>query len=197
MARTGDEDPGRDAAGREAAPRETAASREPLVGSDPLGLGGSTAPDAPSRKPKPRVLALLGEFFRMSRTTAVLLTAFVLVGALYLLVREDPVVNFGPPAPGPEPTAPPVTEDAPTEPTDEPTAPTGATTPGAPTGTGEAGATGTAVPTGTPGTGDGTAGTGGTGTRGGDGQVPQDSPAGPQQAPGGGADAPQQPQGTG
>lgn len=85
-----------------------ATSREPLIGGDPLKIGGMTDPDAPSRRPQPKVVALLGEFFRMSRTTAVLLGAFFLAGALYLLVREEPVVAFGPtPAPVPvEPSAP-------------------------------------------------------------------------------------------
>src|SRR5699024_6592907 len=79
---------------------------------DPLGLGGTPPPDAPSRRPKPRFLALLGEFFRMSRTTAILLGAFVLAGALYLLVRDEPVVAFGPPAP--PPTSAPAVPDEPT-----------------------------------------------------------------------------------
>lgn len=88
---------------------------------DPLGLGGVPDVDAPSRKPQPRRLALLGEFLRMSRTTAILLGVFVLVSALYLLVKDDPVVNFnpGPPAPtepadptGPEESTTTATDDA-------------------------------------------------------------------------------------
>lgn len=163
------------------------AAREPLVGSDPLGLGGTTAPDAPSRHPRPRILALLGEFFRMSRTTAVLLAAFLLVGALYLLVREDPVVGFGPPPAAPEPTAPPVT-DAPTTATEEPTAP--ATSPAAtsPTGTGAPqptrAPTGTASPDGTGGGAEAT-------------QAPRDAPVEEPQASAGGGDEAVQPPTTG
>lgn len=74
-------------------------STEPLVSGDPLGLGGVPDPDAPSRRPKPELLSLAGEFFRMSRATAILLTMFVLAGALYLLVREVPVVSLGPAGP--------------------------------------------------------------------------------------------------
>ena len=92
-------------------------TREPLIGGDPLHLGGATDPDAPSRHPRPRILALLGEFLRMSRTSAILLVAFVLVGALYLLVREDPVVGFGP-GPATSPTAPAQPETDPVTPTD-------------------------------------------------------------------------------
>lgn len=83
---------------------------------DPLGLGGTPPPDAPSRRAKPEIIALLGEFLRMSRTSAVLLGAFVLAGALYLLVREQPVVAFGPPAPP--------ASSAPTEPVDPSPTPT-------------------------------------------------------------------------
>lgn len=43
------------------------------------------------------VLSLIIEFFKMSRTTAVLLIAFVLTAALYMLVRQDPVVAFNSP----------------------------------------------------------------------------------------------------
>ena len=71
-------------------------SREPVVSGDPLGLGGASDPDAPSRRPKPKVLALIGEFLKMSRTTAILLVAFVLVGALYIVVKDEPVVNWTP-----------------------------------------------------------------------------------------------------
>lgn len=97
---------------------------------DPLGLGGTTPPDAASRRPRPAVVELLIEFFKMSRTTAILLIAFVLAAALYLLVRENPVVAFGtPPRPAsaetsttdPETTR---TSDAETTPTDEETATT-------------------------------------------------------------------------
>lgn len=70
--------------------------KEPLISGDPLGLGGEQDPDAPSRRPRPKLLALAGEFLRMSRTTAILLTAFVLVGVLYLVVKEEPAVNLRP-----------------------------------------------------------------------------------------------------
>ncbi|KAA0917080.1 hypothetical protein [Dietzia sp. ANT_WB102] len=82
-------------------------TREPLISGDPLGLGKATSPDAPSRKARPKFISLLGEFFRMSRSTAILLVAFVVVGAVYLFVRDDPVVRVGTPS-GPstsEPTA--------------------------------------------------------------------------------------------
>lgn len=68
---------------------------------DPLGLGAVPDADAPSREPQPRRLALLGEFLRMSRTSAILLGVFVLVSALYLLVKDDPVVNINPARPAP------------------------------------------------------------------------------------------------
>lgn len=100
------------------------APREPLIGSDPLGLGGTTDPDAPSRRPRPKFVSLLIEFFRMSRTTAILLVSFVLFGALYLTVKQDPVVGIGTPA-GPPTT----TENGPADSTDhtdpaDPTDPT-------------------------------------------------------------------------
>ncbi|MET3859322.1 hypothetical protein ABIE38_000219 [Dietzia sp. 2505] len=76
---------------------EAATTREPLISGDPLGLGGTTDPDAPSRRPRPKIVSLLGEFFRMSRTTAILLVAFVLIAILYSMVKTDPVVNLRPP----------------------------------------------------------------------------------------------------
>lgn len=102
---------------------------EGAVREDPPGLGEMPEPDAPSRRPRPRVLALLGEFFRMSRTTAILLVAFVMLGSLYLVVRAEPVVQFG--TPGSSEDA----ETAPEDPTEEngsePTdATTGQTSPG-------------------------------------------------------------------
>ena len=107
---------------------------------DPLGLGGTPPPDAPSRSPKPRIVALLGEFFRMSRTTAILLGAFVLAGVLYLLVRDEPVVAFGPqPARDTtgtsEPAEPVDPSSTPTDQTTDTTAPTSSSPP-TPTGTG-------------------------------------------------------------
>lgn len=80
-------------------------SKEPLVSGDPLGLGGTTEPDAPSRDPRPKIAALLGEFFKMSRTTAILLVAFVLLSVLYAVVKDEPVVGIGPPAPAPDQTS--------------------------------------------------------------------------------------------
>ena len=44
---------------------------------DPLGLGGTPPPDAPSRRPKPAIVALIGEFLSMSRTTAILLLSLI------------------------------------------------------------------------------------------------------------------------
>lgn len=87
---------------------EAATTREPLISGDPLGLGGTTDPDAPSRRPRPKIVSLLGEFFRMSRTTAILLVAFVLFAMLYSLVKDQPVASFG--------TPPPQTDTAETEP---------------------------------------------------------------------------------
>nr|WP_107755980.1 MULTISPECIES: hypothetical protein [unclassified Dietzia]AVZ38910.1 hypothetical protein CT688_04865 [Dietzia sp. JS16-p6b]MBB1029225.1 hypothetical protein [Dietzia sp. DQ11-38-2] len=136
-------------------PDDTAATttREPVITSDPLGLGGTTDPDAPSRRPRPKVLSLLGEFFSMSRTTAILLVTFVVVGILYSMVREQPVVAIRTPAPPPatttevEPTAPTGTPTStpPTEPVTGTTVPT-TTTPTAPTGV----PTGTQAPGGQP-----------------------------------------------
>ena len=73
-------------------------TREPLISGDPLGLGKTPSPDAPSREARPKIVSLLGEFFRMSRSTAILLVAFVVVGAVYLVVRDDPVVRVGSPS---------------------------------------------------------------------------------------------------
>ena len=90
-------------------------TREPLISGDLLGLGKAPAPDAASRKARPKFISLLGEFFRMSRNTAILLVVFVVVGAVYLVVRDDPVVRVGTSS-GPstsEPTA--TTSVAPTE----------------------------------------------------------------------------------
>ncbi|MDN4505316.1 hypothetical protein [Dietzia maris] len=128
----------------ETAPQGAAIDDDPILDRpDPLGLGGTPPPDAPSRSPKPRIVALLGEFFRMSRTTAILLGAFVLAGVLYLLVRDEPVVAFGPqPAQDPtgtsepaEPAEPVDPSSTPTDQTTETTAPTPSSSP-TPTGTG-------------------------------------------------------------
>jgi hypothetical protein len=131
----------------ETAPQGAAIDDDPILDRpDPLGLGGTPPPDAPSRSPKPRIVALLGEFFRMSRTTAILLGAFVLAGVLYLLVRDEPVVAFGPqpaqdptgtsePAEPAEPAEPVDPSSTPTDQTTETTAPTPSSSP-TPTGTG-------------------------------------------------------------
>lgn len=97
---------------------------------DPLGLGGVSDADAPSRKPRPRVLALAGEFLRMSRATAILLGVFVLVGALYLLVKDDPVVRVGTGSPAPTaPADPGGVDDSTTTGTDDATTTTSEPTP--------------------------------------------------------------------
>lgn len=132
------------------APQGAAIDDDPILDRpDPLGLGGTPPPDAPSRSPKPRIVALLGEFFRMSRTTAILLGAFVLAGVLYLLVRDEPVVAFGPqPAQDPTGTSEPAEPSStPTDQTTETTAPTPSSSP-TPTGTGSR-TTGTTVTGGT------------------------------------------------
>ncbi|WP_440221137.1 hypothetical protein [Dietzia sp. MNB45] len=135
------------------APQGAAIDNDPILDRpDPLGLGGTPPPDAPSRSPKPRIVALLGEFFRMSRTTAILLGAFVLAGVLYLLVRDEPVVAFGPqPAQDPtgtsEPAEPVDPSSTPTDQTTDTTAPTSSSPP-TPTGTGSR-TTGTTVTGGT------------------------------------------------
>ena len=105
------------------APQGAAIDDDPILDRpDPLGLGGTPPPDAPSRSPKPRIVALLGEFFRMSRTTAILLGAFVLAGVLYLLVRDEPVVAFGPqPAQDPTGTSEPAEPAEPADPSSTPT----------------------------------------------------------------------------
>lgn len=117
---------------------EAATAREPLISGDPLGLGGTTDPDAPSRRPRPKIVSLLGEFFRMSRTTAILLVAFVLVAILYSMVKDDPVARLG--------TPPPQTDTAETE----PSAPAEGTTPVEESPTPETSIDQTTVPTATP-----------------------------------------------
>ena len=128
----------------ETSPQGAAIDDDPILDRpDPLGLGGTPPPDAPSRRARPWIVALLVEFFRMSRTTAILLGAFVLAGVLYLLVRDEPVVAFGPqPAQDPtgtsepaEPAEPVDPSSTPTDQTTETTAPTPSSSP-TPTGTG-------------------------------------------------------------
>ncbi len=191
MAGTPDDDTARfelDPTGDEQSPPSTGTADEPLVSGGPLGLGESPPPDSPSRHPRPKILSLLGEFFRMSRATAILLTVFVVVGVLYLIVREDPVVGFGP-APTPttsgstETSSATPTEATPTEAT--PTAATSAATPTAATPTG-----GMSAPTATP---QSQQSATGVPAPGGDGQqqAPQEqAPQQQQQVPEGGAASP-------
>lgn len=92
-------DAGPDRTGSAGGGETTAASataREPLVSGDPLGIGGVPDPDAPSRRPRPKIVSLVGEFFKMSRTTAVLLVSFVLLSMVYAAVKDEPVYTVGP-----------------------------------------------------------------------------------------------------
>lgn len=63
----------------------------------------SGATHAKPRRKRPEWVSIVIEFFTMSRSTLVLLIAFVLVAALYSFVRQDPVVAFNSP-PRPDPT---------------------------------------------------------------------------------------------
>ena len=159
---------------RQGPPRDGGTSTEPTTaqmppaGGDLLGVGGMPDPDAPSRRPRPKIVSLLAEFLKMSRTTAILLGMFVLVGALYSIAKEEPVVAVRTPHP---PVATETGTPAPTEPTATPTEP----------------ATGTTVPTATPQTSPPVTGT--TTPQGQ--QVPTPAPGGTGQAPQ--QQAPQQP----
>lgn len=64
---------------------------------------GDHAAGPDRRRSRPEALSILIEFAKMSRTSAILLIAFLLTAALYMVVRQDPVVAFGSP-PGPAPT---------------------------------------------------------------------------------------------
>ncbi|MBB0996999.1 hypothetical protein G6024_07800 [Dietzia maris] len=125
----------------ETSPQGAAIDDDPILDRpDPLGLGGTPPPDAPSRRARPWIVALLVEFFRMSRTTAILLGAFVLAGALYLFVRDEPVVAFRPQPEREstgtsEPAEPVDPSSTPTDQTTDTTAPTSSSPP-IPTGTG-------------------------------------------------------------
>lgn len=129
--------PGRQEPQEEVDPRADAANtREQKVISDPLGLAGTPDPDAPSRRPRPRIVSLLGEFFKMSRTTAILLVTFVLVAILYSMVKDAPVLRVGPVGPPmttsetePATTTDPVTSPSPTEQVTGTTVPTTTTGP--------------------------------------------------------------------
>ena len=56
--------------------------------------GGATTGEPVTGRTRPEALSLLLEFVKMSRTSAILLIVFLLTGALYLVVREEPVVAF-------------------------------------------------------------------------------------------------------
>ena len=56
--------------------------------------GGVTTGEPETGQTRPEALSLLLEFVRMSRTSAILFIVFLLTGALYLVVREEPVVAF-------------------------------------------------------------------------------------------------------
>lgn len=82
MAERSDHDPAADLPENPATESAEVTSHRP-----PRGSAGSRS----------EVLSLAIEFFKMSRTTAVLLIVFVLTAALYMLVRQDPVVAFNAP----------------------------------------------------------------------------------------------------
>ena len=106
----------------------------------------TTSEDTPAetRRNRPEWVSIVIEFFTMSRSTLVLLIAFVLVAGLYSVVRQDPVVAFNSP-PRPDPTQSETTETGTTgtdttgtdgpSPTDETTGTTAATDDQEPTGT--------------------------------------------------------------
>ncbi|MDX2356622.1 hypothetical protein [Dietzia sp. PP-33] len=143
MSERRDDDPTPDRRGPqdEVDPRtDPAHTRDLQVTGDPLGLGGTPDPDAPSRRPRPRIVSLLGEFFKMSRTTAILLVTFVLVAILYSMVKSEPVLSVRSPAPQattsesePGTSTDPSTSPSPSEQATETSVPT-VTTPSAPTG---------------------------------------------------------------
>lgn len=62
-----------------------------------LDTGSRKGAHRASSGPWSQMLELVVEFVKMSRTTAILLIAFVLTLALYMLVRQDPVVAFNAP----------------------------------------------------------------------------------------------------
>ncbi|MGX1857907.1 hypothetical protein ACWIFB_10845 [Dietzia sp. NPDC055340] len=149
---------------------------------------------AARHRARPEWLSVVIEFFTMSRSTLVLLVAFVLIAALYSFVRQDPVVAINsPPRPAPtqsettqsETTRTDATETADPSPTDQSTEPTATTDAAETSGTGTPQ---TSVPRDSrlvePGQ--------GTGAQGTDGQQPQQSAPGVTQAPQG--QQPQQPQ---
>ena len=92
--------------------------------------GGATTGDPDTGRTRPEALSLLLEFVRMSRTSAILLIVFLLTAALYLVVRQEPVVAFrSPQHPDTSQTgeAGPTSEDS--SGTDTPEQSTGVTTP--------------------------------------------------------------------
>lgn len=69
----------------------------PGTAEDPTEVATHRRSRSASAEKRSEALSLIIEFFKMSRTTAVLLIAFVLTAALYMLVRQDPVVAFNAP----------------------------------------------------------------------------------------------------
>lgn len=173
--------PDRRGTGRHAKSGRHGAGRD--AKSDDTNAVGETSPSA-----RAEALSLVVEFFKMSRTTMILLIAFVLTLALYMLVREDPVVAFGsPPRSGPTPSE---TTDTRTSTTDGPstaeqsTEPTATTEPSGSETPTDTSATETSVPAGQRGADPGEGTTGG--------QPPSTQASQNPQAPG--AQAPQQTQ---
>ena len=126
------------------------AHENPATGEAPADAASHPNSHRASARARPEALSLVIEFFKMSRTTAVLLIVFVLTAALYMLVRQDPVVAFNsPPRPDTsqtEPTGtgtpgPNVTGTEEPTPSDQPTGTTEQTETQTPTGT-----SGTEVP---------------------------------------------------
>lgn len=73
------------------------AHENPATGEAPADAASHPNSHRASARARPEALSLVIEFFKMSRTTAVLLIVFVLTAALYMLVRQDPVVAFNAP----------------------------------------------------------------------------------------------------
>lgn len=66
------------------------AHENPATGEAPADAASHPNSHRASARARPEALSLVIEFFKMSRTTAVLLIVFVLTAALYMLVRQDP-----------------------------------------------------------------------------------------------------------
>lgn len=148
---------------REAAARKRSEARrerlrqEQAEGEQPAASARRTLPRIPLRGGE--LVALIREFFHMSKSSAVLVVAFLLVLLLYSWVRDEPVIGRSP-APEPAITSELPTEPAPTEDpatatessATEPSATGPAATESAPTTTAATGlpetSTATTVPTG-------------------------------------------------